>query len=606
MDEDLRIKIIGDIKDIKKSLDEVKSELKSFKKETQDSGKGVEKLNETLDENAKQSKKAQKANDDLTGSLKKEIVTAAAVTAVLAAGTDLILQLEEDTGLFAEALTGLSKEQIKSAEAQKELNQQIAKYLGDVKAEVFELESLVDIARDEARTKQERQNAINAINTAYPQLIKNLSLETIGTNDVDRAVQSLSNSLIRQAKIKGISDRLAKQYEALDNVLNQTGTDAATTADKILAGFQAIGSFGGFSTFESFVEEAGNLTRAEIFFELEKQIAKTEGSLKELLSEENFQVVVPDPNLKGYEKGLKDAQKLAEEAAKKLKKTFEDIDAAEGIIDLEKAAENARAVTAIYEESGARIKDALKQPEGGFDTGVDQVFQEILQLEKLLDGLEGKINSDTFNIAKGFNLQQLQEFDAEVKRLGENSKIFANSISQGIGGITGSLAQAVESDSELINVFSNLIVSTLTGLLQQLAQNAVASIAIKQAEATASGIQAASQTAAASGPLGGFLLPGLIAGAVAIVAGAFGGLKFAGGGIVPGGFGGGDRVPALLTSGEMILNGDQQRNLFNMLDNNLRRNTGGSEDITITGALRGDTIYLSNKRAERKARRFNS
>ncbi len=61
-----------------------------------------------------------------------------------------------------------------------------------------------------------------------------------------------------------------------------------------------------------------------------------------------------------------------------------------------------------------------------------------------------------------------------------------------------------------------------------------------------------------------------IATVVGTVAGIFASLpKFATGGIVPGTSFTGDKVPALLNSGEMILNGSQQSNLFQMLNSGL-------------------------------------
>lgn len=50
--------------------------------------------------------------------------------------------------------------------------------------------------------------------------------------------------------------------------------------------------------------------------------------------------------------------------------------------------------------------------------------------------------------------------------------------------------------------------------------------------------------------------------------------KFATGGIVPGTSFTGDKVPALLNSGEMILNGSQQSSLFNMINGGVYASLG--------------------------------
>lgn len=59
--------------------------------------------------------------------------------------------------------------------------------------------------------------------------------------------------------------------------------------------------------------------------------------------------------------------------------------------------------------------------------------------------------------------------------------------------------------------------------------------------------------------------------------------KFAGGGIVPGNSYFGDRVPVLANSGEMVLNGSQQRQLFNAIN---KGNLGGQ----VTFRIEGDTL----------------
>lgn len=87
-------------------------------------------------------------------------------------------------------------------------------------------------------------------------------------------------------------------------------------------------------------------------------------------------------------------------------------------------------------------------------------------------------------------------------------------------------------------------------------------ITAKQTEAVINGVTSATET-----PVVGWLLAGV---AVASVIAAMASIpKFATGGIVPGTSFTGDKVPALLNSGEMILNGSQQSNLFQMLNSGL-------------------------------------
>lgn len=93
-----------------------------------------------------------------------------------------------------------------------------------------------------------------------------------------------------------------------------------------------------------------------------------------------------------------------------------------------------------------------------------------------------------------------------------------------------------------------------------------------------------------------------LAGVAAIIAAMSSMPRFASGGIVPGASFAGDKVPALLNSGEMILNSSQQSNLFNMLNSgsydSLSRKImplSGSNEIRLSSdiAIKGDTLYLT-------------
>ncbi len=92
-----------------------------------------------------------------------------------------------------------------------------------------------------------------------------------------------------------------------------------------------------------------------------------------------------------------------------------------------------------------------------------------------------------------------------------------------------------------------------------------------------------------------------LAGVAAIIAAMSSMPKYATGGIVPGTSFTGDKVPALLNSGEMILNGSQQSNLFHMLNSGLygslsqKITPSGNDDIRLYSdvEIKGDRIFLA-------------
>lgn len=117
----------------------------------------------------------------------------------------------------------------------------------------------------------------------------------------------------------------------------------------------------------------------------------------------------------------------------------------------------------------------------------------------------------------------------------------------------------------------------------------------KTAEAAANSANSAAQI-----PFVGWLAA---AGAALSVVAAMASIpKFAAGGIVPGASFTGDKVPALLNSGEMILNGSQQSNLFKMLNSGLygslsQKIAPSMEDQSVRlysdVEIRGDRIFLA-------------
>lgn len=162
---------------------------------------------------------------------------------------------------------------------------------------------------------------------------------------------------------------------------------------------------------------------------------------------------------------------------------------------------------------------------------------------------------------KDFKLPQYQPlFKKEDIDLNER---YGESLSA-IGGIMGSLSGITnESAAAYLQWGANVISSVAQAIpaIQSL-------ITAKQAEAVVNGVASATET-----PVIGWLLAGA---AVASVIAAMASIpKFATGGIVPGASFTGDKVPALLNSGEMILNAGQQSNLFNMLNSGAYSSLGG-------------------------------
>lgn len=181
---------------------------------------------------------------------------------------------------------------------------------------------------------------------------------------------------------------------------------------------------------------------------------------------------------------------------------------------------------------------------------------------------------------------------------------FADSLS-GIGEMMGNLsglfdentASALQWGSTLLTAIAQAT-PAIIGMMGIKEQDTLTTNANTTAEVANAGAKAMS---AHSGiPFVGIALG--LAGVAAIVAAMSSMPHFATGGIVPGTSFTGDKVPALLNSGEMILNGSQQNNLFRLLNSGMSDSLGakiapfaGSNEIRLSSdiAIKGDTLYLA-------------
>lgn len=123
-------------------------------------------------------------------------------------------------------------------------------------------------------------------------------------------------------------------------------------------------------------------------------------------------------------------------------------------------------------------------------------------------------------------------------------------------------------------------------------QSAAAATSAKAATDVAANTASAASSAGASAaklPFPANLLA--VAAAISAVLGLMAAIpKFAGGGVVTGGTSINDLQLARVNAGEMILNGSQQKRLWNAINSD--RMTGGFDGKRIIGALRGSTLYL--------------
>lgn len=221
-----------------------------------------------------------------------------------------------------------------------------------------------------------------------------------------------------------------------------------------------------------------------------------------------------------------------------------------------------------------------------------------------------------------------------VESVRKSVKDLADSISSGASAwqiftsaveVGTSILTAVEAVMTVVNMLSKIFGATQTASAvatteqtaattakmgadaASVATSTAAAVAMKTQEVAALDLAAAMIFAAhASIPFAGVpIASGVISSMLAAMAGfqatTAGMMAFAGGGIVPGGHSGYDNRMAMVSSGEMILNSRQQKNLFSLLEGGHTTGNGGKVEFIISGTnLRG---VLRNDEKKMKALR---
>lgn len=321
MSEKLRVELVAEVQKFQKGLKQAEKKLLQFDKQAGRGSKGFDKIGKSsanavpaVNEFSRVIQDApfgiQGVANNITqltqsfGYLQKSTGSSkAALKAMLSTLTGpagILLAVSAVTSLlvsFGDELFNTSKQANKLIDAQKDL-------VGSAQSEIATLSSLLGIAKDENQSKVNRERAIKKINSLYKDYLPNLDLENINTNKVKTATDALTKSLIRQAKIKGLSSRISELYaerfeKESKGIKEQVGF------------FTALGlklkNFGNLQGSVSDAVEIGSNRQAKAIKKIDDQITKVTESLGELLGE--------DIQLGGIETGTKDtgvAQKVGE------------------------------------------------------------------------------------------------------------------------------------------------------------------------------------------------------------------------------------------------------------------------------------------------------
>lgn len=221
----------------------------------------------------------------------------------------------------------------------------------------------------------------------------------------------------------------------------------------------------------------------------------------------------------------------------------------------------------LIKNAGKSWKDAIKLD----DSSLDELTKQLPKIDDL--GVD-------FHLPDHYDLmmKQMEGLRGIADAARQAADAFS-SLGSAIGGTTG----------EAIGAFGS-IAATIAQTIGQ-----VVSLMIANGVSSAMSLPFPANLAAAATVMAG------LASIIATIKNAASG-SFAEGGIVGGSSMVGDRLIARVNSGEMILNGSQQRNLFNLLDNGgSASNSGGQVEFKISGStLKGVLRNYDNKMSKIK------
>lgn len=170
----------------------------------------------------------------------------------------------------------------------------------------------------------------------------------------------------------------------------------------------------------------------------------------------------------------------------------------------------------------------------------------------------GSKKQGSFDLRKEIGNMKLPKFKSPIKKKDVDlNEEYAKSLGL-IGSVMGNLSGVTNDSASAYLQWGANVLSSISMAIPLIMKLTTAKTAEAAAEAASS---------AAKVPFVGWMAA---AGAALSVVATMASIpKFANGGIVPGISFAGDKVPAMLNSGEMILNGSQQANLFKMLNSKL-------------------------------------
>ena len=121
------------------------------------------------------------------------------------------------------------------ADANKKLREANNNAVASAQGEINTIKTLISVANDKSQSDKVRQSALDTLNQKYDEYLPKLSKENIDTDKVKSAVDRLTESLIKQAKVRGIQQLINKEFEKQAEIANKGPLEVLSTWQQIKA-----------------------------------------------------------------------------------------------------------------------------------------------------------------------------------------------------------------------------------------------------------------------------------------------------------------------------------------------------------------------------------
>jgi len=539
----------------------------------------------------------------LTATIAANPIGALAVALSLIAGSYLLFNQETEKA-------------ITKVDTLNQLNEQAASVIS---AQKSQLEQFLSVARDDNKSRAEKEKAIRSINKISPEYLGNIKLETINTDEAKKSIEQYNIALLEAGKAKAAQSALQANYSKQLQAELKYENATAGTAEKIVAAQQKLNASRGNDNYFQVLREVNKLIQEQqglldasldplkkeeaIILSVFNKYKDKLGLIKDVntatmdLSKSNEKVFAPG-TVAFYEAQIKALQTLQNETAKSSESWDaygKSIDAVQKKIDL------------ITGKIGVKLPkpqidttDPIAPPAFSLqDLGDQKTYFENLRLQFSTTSdeylkLTEQINNTQIKINAIEGVDEFKTSVDEIKtKVTDFSSELTNNISNGLTQFAEGFAKIISDAGVSFNSVGSLLFSVIGDMMVQLGKAAI-SIGI-----TMLAIKAAFKTPLAA----------IAAGAALIIAGSIIKTKvqdagaFANGGIVGGTSFTGDKLFARVNSGEMIINKKQQSNLSRMINPAV---TAGDVAISLMGGfeLEGSVLKLVLARTDAKEKRI--